>query len=110
MLFPFASSAQNASRCGNNTGITIEVVSSSDSVAPARALMPPTGIDTTWVFQVAQRSWPLGHMEAAIKADWSNAEGTSRVCSGVMLSMDQAVLTIKGARGSVRFKASLADF
>ena len=108
-LLPSLAAAQNTQRCGNNTGITIAVVSSNDSVASARSLTANAPIDTTWVFQVAQKTWPLGHMEAAIKADWANSERTSRVCSGVNLSMDNATLTVKGARGTVHFKASLAD-
>jgi hypothetical protein len=109
LFLPALLSAQTTQKCGNNTGITIEVVSSNDSVAKARSLTANNPIDTTWVFQVAQKTWPLGHMEASIKADWSNADGKSRVCSGVNLSMDDATLTVKGARGTVHFKASLAD-
>jgi hypothetical protein len=109
LVFPAIVPAQTVTRCGNQTGITIDVVSSSDSVAPARLLSLQHAVDTTWVFQVARRSWPLGHIEASIKADWANPAGTSRVCSGVNLSMDQAVVTVKGARGTVHFKASLAE-
>jgi hypothetical protein len=108
-LVPSVLAAQSTQRCGNSTGITIEVVSSNDSVARARSLTANNPIDTTWVFQVAQKTWPLGHMEAAIKADWANEQRTNRVCSGVNLSMDNAILTVKGARGTIHFKASLAD-
>lgn len=109
LLIPAMAGAQDVQHCGNSTGIVIEVVSSRDSVTPARKVSLQSAVDSTWVFNIAQRSWPLGHIEAAIKADWANAAGNSRICSGVSLSMDQAVLTVKGARGTVRFKASLAD-
>jgi hypothetical protein len=78
-------------------------------VARARSLTANNPIDTTWVFQVIQKTWPLGHMEAAIKADWSNDQKSARVCSGVTLSMDNAALFIKGARGKVHFKADMLD-
>lgn len=101
--------AQGVQRCGNSTGIVIEAVSSSDTTAPARLLSTRSAVDSTWFFSVAQRTWPLGHMEASVKADWSDASGSGRVCTGVSLSMEQATLTVKGARGSVHFRADLSD-
>jgi hypothetical protein len=103
------SSAAQTTPCGNRTGITIDVTSSGDSINRAQSISMSTAVDTTWVFNVARKTWNFGHIDAAIKADWVGANQNSRVCSGVTASMEDARLSVTGARGTIHFKASLAD-
>ncbi|MFN2638347.1 MAG: hypothetical protein ABR585_15170, partial [Gemmatimonadaceae bacterium] len=67
-------------------------------------------IDTTIVFDVAQKNWTRTNLAAAISAGLSDqARGGYMVCAGVSALIPSATLTIRGAKGRVHFAATLQD-
>jgi hypothetical protein len=67
-------------------------------------------IDTTIVFNIAQRNWTRTNLAAAITAGFADqSRGGYAICAGVSALIPSATLTIKGARGRVHFAATLQD-
>jgi hypothetical protein len=67
-------------------------------------------IDTTWVFNISQRTWTRTNLAAAISVGLADeARGRYSICAGVTALMPSATLTLQGARGRVHFAASLKD-
>jgi hypothetical protein len=67
-------------------------------------------IDTTWVFNISQRTWTRTNLAAAISVGLADeARGRYSICAGVTALMPSATLTLQGARGRVHFAASLRD-
>jgi hypothetical protein len=65
-------------------------------------------LDTTIVFNVAQKSWTRTNLAAAISVGLADeSRGRYSICAGVTALMPSATLTIRGARGRVHFTASL---
>jgi hypothetical protein len=67
-------------------------------------------IDTTIVFNVAQKSWTRTNLAASISAGLADrARGGYAICAGVSALIPSATLTIRGARGRVHFAATLQE-
>jgi hypothetical protein len=67
-------------------------------------------IDTTWVFNISQRTWTRTNLAAAISVGLADeVRGRYAICAGVTALMPSATLTLQGARGRVHFAASLKD-
>jgi hypothetical protein len=67
-------------------------------------------IDTTIVFNVAQKNWTRTNLAASISAGLADeARGGYAICAGVSALIPSATLTIRGARGRVHFAATLQD-
>lgn len=87
----------------------------SDSASRANAMSSMNAIlddrhsiDTTLVFDVAQKTWTRTNLAAAITAGLADdARGGYAICAGVTALIPSANLTINGARGRVHFAATL---
>ncbi|HJP58573.1 MAG TPA: hypothetical protein VJ865_01185 [Gemmatimonadaceae bacterium] len=67
-------------------------------------------VDTTWVFNISQRTWTRTNLAAAISVGLADeVRGRYAICAGVTALMPNATLTLQGARGRVHFAASLKD-
>ena len=67
-------------------------------------------IDTTWVFNISQRTWTRTNLAAAISVGLADeTRGRYSICAGVTALMPSATLTLQGAHGRVHFAASLKD-
>lgn len=67
-------------------------------------------VDTTMVFNISQRTWTRTNFAAAISIGLADEQrGRYAICAGVTALMPSATLTLQGARGRVRFAASLKD-
>jgi hypothetical protein len=78
-------------------------------------------IDTTWRFDIRERTWSRPFFAASIGAGWTadgrttgtttaadaSAARTSRVCAGVAIEMREPTLVLKGARGMVHLRADV---
>jgi hypothetical protein len=65
-------------------------------------------IDTTWVFNISQRTWTRTNLAAAISVGLADeSRGRYAICAGVSALIPNASLTLQGARGRVHFAASL---
>ena len=112
--------------CPRGNGIHISVTSgtgtvtsSSDSTGRARRdttsgintiVDDRHSIDTTIVFNTAQKTWTRTNLAAALSVGLEGqSRGTYSICAGVTALMPSATLTIRGARGTVHFAASFQD-
>lgn len=67
-------------------------------------------VDTTLVFDISRRTWTATNLAAAISVGLADeARGRYAICAGVTALLPSATLTISGARGRVRFAASLKE-
>lgn len=65
-------------------------------------------VDTTWVFNIQQRTWTRTNLAAALSVGLADeTRGRYAICAGVTALMPSATLTLQGARGRVHFAASL---
>jgi hypothetical protein len=103
----------NGIRISVNTGTAND--SSSHSGSDSSSLLNAVvnerrSIDTTIVFNIAQRNWTRTNLAAAITAGLADQNrGGYAICAGVSALIPSATLTIKGARGRVHFAATLQD-
>jgi hypothetical protein len=93
--------------CSTGTGVRIStVVGSADSAAPAPALL--TSADTVIKFDFAERKWSRTDFAAMLAVGWASDDRRRfSVCAGVSIEMPDATLVVRGARGTVHFRASL---
>lgn len=65
-------------------------------------------VDTTWVFNIQQRTWTRTNLAAALSVGLADeTRGRYAICAGVTAIMPSATLTLRNARGRVHFAASL---
>jgi hypothetical protein len=65
-------------------------------------------VDTTWVFNISQRTWTRTNLAAAISVGLADeTRGRYAICAGVAALIPNATLTLQGVRGRVHFAASL---
>jgi hypothetical protein len=90
-----ASANDSAARASNGPGLNV-------------ALDQRNSIDTTLVFDVAQKTWTRTNLAAAITAGLADQNrGGYAICAGITALIPSANLTINGARGRVHFAATL---
>ena len=96
--------------CPGGNGIHISLTSG-DSAAGVDSIINLTqAIDTTIVFNIAERSWTRTNLAAAISVGLADeARGGYRICAGVTALMPSATLTVRGAQGRLHFRASLVE-
>jgi hypothetical protein len=98
------------SSCPGGNGIHISVTSGDSATGVNRIIDQSRPMDTTIVFNIAERSWTRTNLAAAISVGLSDeARGGYMICAGVTALMPSATLTVRGARGRVHFRASLAE-
>jgi hypothetical protein len=105
---------------GNGIHISLNSGTSADSSGQSSRPSANSGIntviderhsvDTTLVFNVAQKTWTRTNLAAALTAGLADqSRGGYAICAGVTALMPSATLSIKGARGRVHFAATLQD-
>lgn len=98
------------SGCPGGNGIHISLTSGDSAGGVDRLIDVQRPMDTTLVFDIAERSWTRTNLAAAISVGLADeAGGGYMICAGVTALMPSATLTIRGARGRVHFQASLAE-
>lgn len=96
--------------CPGGNGIRISLTSGDSAVGISRIIDQMRPMDTTIVFNIAERSWTRTNLAAAISVGLADeARGGYMICAGVTALMPSATLTVRGARGRVHFQASLAE-
>ncbi len=102
-----------AAGCPGGNGIHISATGGTltDSAARTNQFIGlGQSIDTTWVFNIAQRTWTRTNLAAAISVGLADeVRGRYAICAGVTALIPNATLTLQGARGRVHFAASLRD-
>ncbi|HJQ19953.1 MAG TPA: hypothetical protein VJ867_06345 [Gemmatimonadaceae bacterium] len=123
----------NAARCPVVDGITASV--STDDSSRAGAPAPPaapvprldarTAIDTTWSFNVTERTWSWPTLAASVGVGLSGGSAASRsggmttapdssaarawsICAAASVGMRNSTLTLRGARGTVHLRADVS--
>ena len=112
------------SQCPPQSGVFISSTSrgNADNSAQSRAISLSNVVDTSWAFNVAQRSWQVAQLDASIVASLSNAQspGTSgasafrsrgplHACIGIGITMDQPTLVMTGVSGQVHLQADITS-
>jgi hypothetical protein len=97
---------------GNGIHISATTGTGTDSSAGSnRVIALGQSVDTTLVFDVSRKTWTRTNIAAQITVGIADeSRGTYVVCAGVSALLPSATLTISGARGTVHFAATLADF
>jgi hypothetical protein len=104
------SGSTRESACPGGNGIRISLTSGDSAAAVSRIIDQSRPLDTTIVFDIAERSWTRTNLAAAISVGLADeARGGYMICAGVTALMPSATLTVRGARGRVHFQASLAE-
>lgn len=104
------SGSPRESACPGGNGIHISLTSGDSAVDVSRIIDQSRPMDTTIVFNIAERSWTRTNLAAAISVGLADeARGGYMICAGVTALMPSATLTVRGARGRVHFRASLAE-
>ncbi|MFN2637213.1 MAG: hypothetical protein ABR585_09320 [Gemmatimonadaceae bacterium] len=94
--------------CPGGNGIRISLMSGDGSAGVDRLIDDKQSLDTTIVFNVSQKSWTRTNLAAAITVGLADqSRGSYSICAGVTAMMPSATLTIRNARGRIRFIASL---
>jgi hypothetical protein len=100
--------------CPGGNGIHISATtgkSTDSSSASNRVIRLGQSVDTTLVFDISRKTWTRSDIAAQITVGLvDESRGTYAVCAGVSALLPSATLTINGARGTVHFAATLADF
>jgi hypothetical protein len=86
-----------------------------DSARPDTSRAPTArrtslALDTTYTFDVAERTWTRTNIEASVAAGAAGSRpsgGRWNVCAGARAFLESATLTIRRARGTVRLHVSL---
>jgi hypothetical protein len=96
---------------GNGVHISVNSGTPTDSSSGVNIVVDERrSIDTTIVFNVAQKSWTRTNLAAAITAGLADqSRGGYAICAGVTALMPSATLSINGARGRVHFAATLQN-
>jgi hypothetical protein len=119
------SSSGTSTSCPPGNGIHISVTSGTGSVTSSDSAARRPGdttsvintiiddrhsIDTTIVFNTAQKTWTRTNLAAALSVGLQGqSRGSYSICAGVTALMPSATLTVRGARGTVHFAASFQD-
>lgn len=106
-----ATPSQSTGRgCPGGNGIRISLTSGDSATGVDSIINLSQAIDTTIVFNIAERSWTRTNLAAAISVGLADeARGGYKICAGITALMPSATLTVRGARGRLHFQASLAE-
>jgi len=104
---PVAAQSAPEQACPAGNGIRIYTVAGgADSAAPKQILA--TATDTVLTFDFAERKWSRTDFAAMVDVGWASDDRRRfSVCAGVSVEMPDATLVVRGARGTVHFRASL---
>jgi hypothetical protein len=107
---PSALSTASDRGCPGGNGINISVTSGDSAAGVDSIINMSQTIDTTIVFNTAERTWTRTNLAAAISVGVADeARGGYRICAGVTALMPSATLTVRGAQGRLHFRASLVE-
>lgn len=105
-----SAASRSGGGCPGGNGIHISLSSGDSASGVDRIIDVSRPMDTTIVFNIAERSWTRTNLAAAISVGLADqAGGGYMICAGVTALMPSATLTIRGARGRVHFQASLVE-
>src|SRR5437868_9895036 len=108
---PFAAIGGTMAGCPGGNGIHISATggAGSDSASGVNQFIGlGQAVDTTWVFNISQRTWTRTNLAAAISVGLADeTRGRYAICAGVTALIPNATLTLQGAHGRVHFAASL---
>ena len=119
--------AQDSTRMSCPVVDGLRITLSTDSTSPGRAVTPRgfrldagNAIDTTWAFDVRERTWTRPYFATSVGLGWSgggSAAGTTTApdasarswstCAGAAVGMRNVTLTLRNAHGVVRLRADL---
>jgi len=109
------SASGSAGHCPIVGGFSASVTArdTANSGAMARTLVRVdrrTSVDTTFRIAVAERRWALSELAASAAAGLADTmRGRWYLCAGAAVGLQRPTLVVRGARGEVRVRASLAE-
>ena len=110
---PIASASRSAAECPVVGGVSASVTVRDTVGATPRDLVRVdrnTGVDTTFRFNVDERRWSVAEMAASAAAGLADTvRGKWYLCAGAGVGLQRPTLVIRGARGQIRLRASLAE-
>jgi hypothetical protein len=69
-----------------------------------------TSVDTTFTFDVGERRWNFASLAASVAAGLADTvRGRWYLCAGAAVGLTRPTIVVRGARGEVRVRASLAQ-
>lgn len=108
-----ASPGGSATDCPVIGGVRVSVTARDTAGAPLRELVRidrSASVDTTFRFDVSERRWILSSLAASAAAGLTDTtRGRWYFCAGAAVGLTRPTLVIRGARGVVRLRASLAE-
>jgi hypothetical protein len=127
VLPAFAARGQDSTRASCPVVDGLSITLSTDSTNPGRAVSPRgfrldarNTIDTTWTFDVRERTWTQPYLVASVGLGWSGGESVTGMttadrsqakgwsaCAGAAVGMRNVTLMLRGAHGVVHLRADL---
>lgn len=104
---------RSAAECPVVGGVAASVTVRDTAGGPSRDILRVernTSIDTTFTFNVVERRWAPAELAASAAAGLADSvRGKWYLCAGAGVGLSRPTLVVRGARGQVRLRASLAD-
>jgi hypothetical protein len=122
--------AQDSTRASCPVVDGLSITLSTDSTTPGRSVTPRgfrldarNTIDTTWTFDVRERTWTQPYFVASVGLGWSggglttgtttapdrSARRSWSTCAGAAVGMRNVTLMLRGAHGVVHLRADLSS-
>ena len=102
-----------AGQCPIVGGVSVSVTARDSGTAAPRELVRVdrnASVDTTFAFNVTERRWALAELAASVAAGVADTvRGKWYLCAGAGVGLIRPTLIVRGARGQVRIRASLAE-
>ena len=103
---PVLAQSEPEQACPAGNGVRIYTVAGTRDSGSMPALF--ASADTVLKFDIAQRKWSRTDFAAMVDVGWASDDRRRfSVCAGVSIEMPDATLVVRGARGTVHFRASL---
>ena len=102
-----------AAECPVVGGVSVSVTARDSATVAPRELVRVdrnTSIDTTFTFNVTERRWSLAELAASVAAGVADTvRGKWYLCAGAGVGLTRPTLVVRGARGQIHLRASLAE-
>jgi len=109
-----AATAGSATDCPVVGGVRVSVTArdTGRAAAPRELVRVDRGttVDTTFTFNVVERRWTFAELAASVAAGLTDStRGRWYLCAGAGAGLTRPTVVVRGVRGSVRLRASVAE-
>jgi hypothetical protein len=102
-----------AGQCPVVGGVSLSVTARDTGATASRDLVrvdDNRSVDTAFAFNVIERRWALAELAASVAAGLADTiRGKWYLCAGAGVGLTRPTLVVRGARGQIRLRASLAE-